>query len=160
MKYLHNDVSYEVILDVGRQYTCKKIGSWYVYMDINGPIPTRSELKKAERLMINTMLSNGLYYVKTFDGNYKLFTLVNGKFYDFLTNAEYKGEVGNCFKIRDDNKSITIDDAIQILETAKKVCGGKATLILSMMDSEVEDVMVKDLVIINEDGSSYVEVRA
>jgi hypothetical protein len=55
---------------------------------------------------------------------------------------------------------LTVDQALRILLEAKHQMGGDAALILSLSDSELQDVNINDMVIRNDNLNAYVEVQA
>lgn len=57
-------------------------------------------------------------------------------------------------------KILTVDQALAILTEAKKQVGGKAALVLSLTDSELNDVSVNGMFIHNDESNAYVEVQA
>ena len=59
-----------------------------------------------------------------------------------------------------DEKIITIDEAIAKLQAAKRICGGDAVLILSLSDSQLNNVNVNDIVPIKDSPDTrYAEVQ-
>ncbi len=57
-------------------------------------------------------------------------------------------------------KILTVDEALAILTEAKKQMGGKIALVLSLTDSEFDDVSVNGMTIHNDESNTYVEVQA
>jgi len=57
-------------------------------------------------------------------------------------------------------KILTVDEALAILTEAKKQMGGKIALVLSLTDSELNDVSINSMVIHNDESNTYVEVQA
>lgn len=57
------------------------------------------------------------------------------------------------------NKFITVNEALKILNKAKKQLGGDLALILSLTDSGIPDATVNDLVIRTDADNRYIEVQ-
>ena len=57
-------------------------------------------------------------------------------------------------------KTLTVDEALVILQCAKEKVGGNACLILSLTKSAISDCDVNDMVIQSDGENRYVEVRA
>lgn len=55
---------------------------------------------------------------------------------------------------------MTIDNALLILRNAKRLIGGDKCLILSLTDSQMEDVDISGIGIIDDGNSKYVEFTA
>lgn len=59
------------------------------------------------------------------------------------------------------NECVTVDDAIQLLQEAKRTArlGGDTCLVLSLSGSGIENAAVNELAVVNDDDGSVVEVR-
>lgn len=58
----------------------------------------------------------------------------------------------------EDYPPVTIDEALASLTAAKKELGGDACLILSLWDSELQDVNVKGFTVIHDRDNRYLQV--